>query len=560
MLCSMYLEAASLHGSWKARRCFRSISADDLSSIIAAYYKFLRAASECLSRRATYKPFGLLASGVAFMFLSCMMILGILFSLRQESFAGDGSSLSCAKACLNWWHLDEAFNLFMITMLVVSMGSSSMIEEEQYIWYFFTTSFYLVVLRKLMQSYTSQTTQNLNSRSTISNSRFDQIPLVIVLVSGRFLRGWHQGGVNWIYLPDIAKWLEQAGGAYIKLLQVVSVVLVISIHLISVLRLKWANRKDVALAVLIHSFPGSLVLMYITKYQDLAFAESSFSANLMAQIIYATLFIYAVGAAIVAPWAMMHPRNSFFLSNDSLEFQKQIPLVLRDSSYVVGSMYIYCWCLLQLLLLQPVNSVAFLLLLMQILGSIWHFSHSNQLVRQWTEVAALYYVGMAGHFGLGNTNTLATIDVAGAFVGVLNHSTLLSGVLMFVITYASPILSMLSMVLYIAMKKDTAVIKYSDEHGFGHLLKMLIGFPCLVPLGLNSILLIAYTIVLLLMRNHLFVWSVFSPKYLYVCATTACVYIGVTIVALTVSYVSLVCAFCCTKTQGSCKTRELKKD
>lgn len=32
------------------------------------------------------------------------------------------------------------------------------------------------------------------------------------------------------------------------------------------------------------------------------------------------------------------------------------------------------------------------------------------------QVAALYFVGMAGHFGLGNTNTLATIDVAGAFI------------------------------------------------------------------------------------------------------------------------------------------------
>lgn len=32
------------------------------------------------------------------------------------------------------------------------------------------------------------------------------------------------------------------------------------------------------------------------------------------------------------------------------------------------------------------------------------------------QVAALYYVGMAGHFGLGNTNTLATIDVAGAYI------------------------------------------------------------------------------------------------------------------------------------------------
>ncbi|KAH0713648.1 hypothetical protein KY289_009607 [Solanum tuberosum] len=59
-------------------------------------------------------------------------------------------------------------------------------------------------------------------------------------------------------------------------------------------------------------------------------------------------------------------------------------------------------------------------------ASIWYSSGSNQHRRQWVEVAALYYMGMAGHFGLGNTNTLATIDVAGVFIGVFNHSTLLS--------------------------------------------------------------------------------------------------------------------------------------
>lgn len=32
------------------------------------------------------------------------------------------------------------------------------------------------------------------------------------------------------------------------------------------------------------------------------------------------------------------------------------------------------------------------------------------------KVAVLYYIGMAGHFALGNSNSLATIDVAGAFI------------------------------------------------------------------------------------------------------------------------------------------------
>uniref|UniRef100_A0A7C9ADW4 GPI ethanolamine phosphate transferase 2 C-terminal domain-containing protein n=1 Tax=Opuntia streptacantha TaxID=393608 RepID=A0A7C9ADW4_OPUST len=157
-------------------------------------------------------------------------------------------------------------------------------------------------------------------------------------------------------------------------------------------------------------------------------------------------------------------------------------------------------------------------------------------------VAALYFIGMAGHFGLGNTNTLATIDVAGAFIGISSHSTLLSGILMFCITYASPMLVLLSLVMYISIK-DESHSRSNKTTNIGLLLKAVLAIPLLVPLCINSVLLIAYTIVLLQMRNHLFIWSVFSPKYLYVCATTVCVYIGVCIVAATEVYIYLVCSF-----------------
>jgi len=163
------------------------------------------------------------------------------------------------------------------------------------------------------------------------------------------------------------------------------------------------------------------------------------------------------------------------------------------------------------------------------------------------QVAALYFIGMAGHFGLGNTNTLATIDVAGAFIvhiyrqlikhitsvlivliyfdliianpaamvsnsqGISSHSTLLSGILMFCITYASPMLVLLSLVMYISIK-DESRSRSNKTTNIGLLLKAVLAIPLLVPLCINSVLLIAYTIVLLQMRNHLFIWSVFSPK------------------------------------------------
>lgn len=203
---------------------------------------------------------------------------------------------------------------------------------------------------------------------------------------------------------------------------------------------------------------------------------------------------------------------------------------------MIGWAYIFCWCLLQLLLQQPINAMPILLLLVQILTSLLHFSYSGLHHKEWVEISALYFLGMAGHFALGNSNSLATIDVAGAFIGISSHSTLLSGVLMFIITYASPLLVLFALVVYMSVK-GCLVTQNVDS---GHLLQTMLGFPCLAPLTLNSILLTAYTIVLLLMRNHLFVWSVFSPKYLYVCATSVCIYVGIFVVATTGTYTYLV--------------------
>lgn len=56
---------------------------------------------------------------------------------------------------------------------------------------------------------------------------------------------------------------------------------------------------------------------------------------------------------------------------------------------------------------------------------LYVISSSTDFVFVFIQIAAIYYLGMAGHFSLGNTNTLATIDVAGAFIvcypPLINH-------------------------------------------------------------------------------------------------------------------------------------------
>ncbi|XP_057497088.1 GPI ethanolamine phosphate transferase 2 isoform X2 [Actinidia eriantha] len=547
----LFVKAEVLHKSWKVKRVSGSTSRDEYGNAVMAYDVFLRAASEWLSRRTTYKPAGLLASGVAAMVLSCLILMRLNFWLDQEVYHRNLHRLLDMKDNVHKWHVDEIYVLVIIFILVLSMGSSSMVEEEQYIWHFLTSSFYLIILRKIVQFLVIGTGQGLFTLIRGQNSRsYIQIfSVILILMAGRIMRSWHQGGVNWAHLPDISKWLEQAGKDYVKSIQLVSWLLVISLGLYSLLSFQ-LKKYSVMVFGFTFSVSGVLVLQQILNYRDTAFAASSYAAVSRVQIIYALLGVLTFGAVFSVPWLMPVPNpktassHDVRLSNNFLVDIKRNYLLLgfRDSTYVIGWAYMHCWCLLQLLLQQPTNSMPVALLLVQILASMCYSSNGGQHLKQWVEVAALYYLGMAGHFALGNTNTLATIDVAGAFIGISSHSTLLSGILMFIITYASPMLSFLSMVMYISMKETCSLVNLEDAD-MGHFLKMTISFPCLVPLGFNSILLVAYTIVLLLMRNHLFVWSVFSPKYLYVCATTACVYMGVSVVSLTAVYTRVVCAW-----------------
>ncbi|KAK4430522.1 GPI ethanolamine phosphate transferase 2 [Sesamum alatum] len=555
-LCCSYLDATALHESWKSKRSLRSVDGGDYRSTVLAYLEFLGTTSKWLSSRSTDKPIGLLVSGIAAMLLSCFGLMSLTFLFTREVNYKGSQDISHTDNNIRKWHLEENFILAVIFILILSMGSSSMIEEEQYIWHYMTSSLYLILLRKTIQSMKNGSTLTVTAEQRKMRSHYIY-SIVAVLVSGRILRGWHQGGVNWSYLPDTAKLLEQAGTAHIKSLQLLSVVLVITICLAVLLTLGLRRHVSMFL-VLVYLFPALLILKQILTLQDSTFGSPSIGSTTMIQIVYALLGTSTVGILLGTPWLMPLQNPKTLSSEVSCESPIKLPLDgFGDSLYVIGWGYMFSWCLLQILLQQPINSMPVSLLLLQIVASIRYFSGGNRHHKQWVKVAALYCVGMAGHFGLGNTNTLATIDVAGAFIGISSHSTIISGILMFIITYASPMLALLSMLMGVSAD-DVRAVSNSQDVDFGHLLKTTLGYPCLVPLGLNSILLLAYSIALLAMRNHLFIWSVFSPKFLYVFATTICVYIGVSSVALTATYTCIVFARRST-VKGSCRGRSTER-
>ncbi|XP_057541503.1 GPI ethanolamine phosphate transferase 2 isoform X2 [Amaranthus tricolor] len=551
MFCCLYSKAAALHSSWMSTASSSDNDDHQFNLTVTAYRDFLMTSNDWLTRKVTDKPLAQLTLGILAMVLSSLIFLRLLFCLSSaRSLNENQGSFDCKKS-IHHWSLEEKFIVAVIVILVVSMGSSSMVEEEQYIWHFLTSTLFWILLRKTIKSLPLGERDKLNKSN--DNFRCSQVfSVIVMLICGRIIRAWHQGGVNWTYLPDISKWLEQAGSNHIKAIRVASGILVISLSILAFSRSS-LNRVFSSLLQLIFLLSGYLVLQHIMKYQDNGFLASGHSATFMAQTIYTVLSIATGFTVLASPWFsavfICKSASNRLLAGSQSAKNEIIHLSrgLKESFYLTGCAYMISWSLLQLLLQQPINSMPVFLLLLQISAAVMYFSCDGVHQTPWVEVAALYFVGMAGHFGFGNSNTLATIDVAGAFIGISSHSNLLSGILMFCITYASPILVLLSLIMYISLKDESSYgLDYAMD--FGQLLKSVLAVPLLVPLGINSVILVAYTIVLLQMRNHLFIWSVFSPKYLYVCATTACVYIGVSIVVATVLYISSVHMWCMKKT------------
>ena len=93
-------------------------------------------------------------------------------------------------------------------------------------------------------------------------------------------------------------------------------------------------------------------------------------------------------------------------------------------------------------------------------------------------------------FQLGGSNSLATIDVGAGYTGLTHFNPVLVTLLMAVHTYSGALITLLS-----APVNTSALLQ---------------ALPTTLGLELTTFCLVAT-----LLRHHLFVWTVFSPKLLY---------------------------------------------
>jgi ethanolamine phosphate transferase 2 subunit G len=106
-------------------------------------------------------------------------------------------------------------------------------------------------------------------------------------------------------------------------------------------------------------------------------------------------------------------------------------------------------------------------------------------------------------FAFGGSNAISSVDLSSAYNGVSGYNVLAVGILIFVSNWSGPVFwTSATNLLLLRLKKKTG--------GKGILFQHLALLTVFVTCALFFVM-AACTV----LRTHLFIWTVFSPKYLY---------------------------------------------
>ena len=138
------------------------------------------------------------------------------------------------------------------------------------------------------------------------------------------------------------------------------------------------------------------------------------------------------------------------------------------------------------------------------------------------------YLGQCSFFALGNSHTMGTADFAGAYTGTTTFSKYTTGVLAFMMVFTGPILSYLGSFSYIITMSSTRLIAAPPPPppAAAAATTTVQLFMFLTLLVYRCLIMIVSIVVTWLFQHHLFVWSVFAPKFVYEVGQT-CVIVSV---------------------------------
>ncbi|KAL6424028.1 hypothetical protein ACFW04_009733 [Cataglyphis niger] len=553
-----YLDAVNLHAAWLN---MNEKSSRMAGMIVSSYNVILTEMKNTLISRIVEYDFCPMALAVLF---QCQ-ILAILFFARKVAWTmhkKTTSFLICFFSCLGIYyfynsesmtlHPTSIFNALLFLLIVsilyincvlcvnsklflikvtkprirkvfeigtllhiASLAGSSFIEEEHQTWYFFwcTTVSYLLYhcFTRMLAYERYDLTSDLRMQTGVDrrygNSRHPRhlelcAKLLLLLIGHRILRKLNSTGDKWAHLPDLARWLKE-DNSKIGMTLLLLAALVLLIRIAYVCENKEYRRRSlilntaVALCIYLRHMINNAVLRIPLYFSSSGIYE--------VQIFWGIIMLFLVS------------------------YGYRVTLIIRrEKQHFASAMLFFIinfWVMISAMLHQPYNVI---LLPLQIVASstIDAVLKENNLMFD-LGVFVHCWLGNVFYFYQGNSNSLASINITAGYVGLRSYMPLITGVYLIINTYSAPVLAYFLLV-------------YRRQSGETHCMD-IIARTSSSYIAWRLLTMTVYMIIIVGQRNHLFIWSVFSPKLLYEATYSAmiCCSVLLTLIVITLQAVMI---------------------
>ncbi|TSP25381.1 GPI ethanolamine phosphate transferase 2 [Bagarius yarrelli] len=403
------------------------------------------------------------------------------------------------KTSSSEWTLSELDVLLLVGTFghTLSLTSSSFVEEEHQTWYFLLNTLCLAVFQDVCRKYfrekkrpVEEEEESLPLTSTREEKTAFFSPVaelgvsaesekwlalaapLLTLACCRMLRSLNQTGVQWAHLPDLSHWLNS--GDHKVFLSLLSILSLLLIFLLVQRHCSLVSKIALALGLLgVYSYRaavGSVLLPWQHSSQTMSKGTGE------AHFVY--IFILGI---------------LFTGVKDLLRSQTMSSVMDGRCIKSRGLWEVYSGMVLLVALLfraHNLPTLACCLLIQTLMAQfIWkrlHYDAAQTTIMH-------YWFGQAFFYFQGNSNNIATVDISVGFVGLESYVEAPAVFLTAFSTYAGPLLWACHLVCYLSSERDSSY--------------------CFALL--RSIPAVFYIILVTVLRYHLFIWSVFSPKLLY---------------------------------------------
>eukprot|EP00066_Takifugu_rubripes_P019443 XP_011608709.1 PREDICTED: GPI ethanolamine phosphate transferase 2 [Takifugu rubripes] len=429
-------------------------------------------------------------------FSSAMFCILISMAVRRLSLGLKYNGKSPLKTNVSEWSLSELDVLLLAGTVghTLSLAASSFIEEEHQTWYFLLNTLCLAMFQDVCRKYFREKSASKDEEDCLLpskdcwNSALPQPDAssekwlalatpIFTLVCCRLLRSINQTGVQWAHLPDVGHWLNSS--EHRTVLSLLTVFCLVLTYLLVQRRCSWVSKVALAFGLIgVYSYRAA-VGNVIFPWQH--------SSRIMSKGTVEARFVYVFVLGILFSGTKDLLRSQIITADAKLKsrglWEIYSGLVLLASLlFRAHNLPVLCCCLL----IQTLIS--------QFIWKKLHYDAAQITIMH-------YWFGQAFFYFQGNSNNIATIDISVGFVGLESYVEAPAIFLTALSTYAGPLLWTCHLVCYLSSERHRSPVS--------------VGHGCYCLALLRSVPAAVYIVLVTVLRYHLFIWSVFSPKLLY---------------------------------------------